>query len=195
MRLTICHAGTDALPMEETIGLATGKSTRERMRGKPKGRVVEGRAADEIAALLGNAPRRRDLLIEYLHRIQDRYGHISAAHIVALAREMKLAMTEVYEVATFYHHFDVVKEGAAAPPPLTVRVCDSLSCELAGAGKLMAELRHAAGAGMTRTPAPAASRTSASNLPAPASSHANESHTRTVSGGGAAAPSFTTSKW
>ena len=144
--------------MEETIGLATGKSTRERMRGKPKGRVVEGRAADEIAALLGNAPRRRDLLIEYLHRIQDRYGHISAAHIVALAREMKLAMTEVYEVATFYHHFDVVKEGAAAPPPLTVRVCDSLSCELAGAGKLMAELRHAAGAGVRVIPAPCVGR-------------------------------------
>jgi formate dehydrogenase len=128
------------------------------MRGKPKGRVVESGAANEIAALLGDAPRRRDLLIEYLHRIQDRYGHISAAHVVALAREMKLAMTEVYEVATFYHHFDVVKDGAAAPPSLTVRVCDSLSCELAGAGKLMADLRHAAGIGVRVVPAPCVGR-------------------------------------
>ena len=131
---------------------------RERMRGKPKGRVLETGAANEIAALLGDAPRRRDLLIEYLHRIQDRHGHISAAHMVALAREMKLAMTEVYEVATFYHHFDVVKEGAAAPPPLTVRVCDSLSCELAGAGRLMAELQRAAGAAARVIPAPCVGR-------------------------------------
>ena len=86
-----------------------------------------------MQALLGDAPRRRDLLIEHLHKIQDRYGHLSAAHVVALAREMQLALTEVYEVATFYHHFDVVKEGETPPPPLTVRVCDSLSCELAGA--------------------------------------------------------------
>ena len=128
------------------------------MRGKPKGRVVESSAADEIAALLEDAPRRRDLLIEYLHRIQDRYGHISAAHVVALAREMKLAMAEVYEVATFYHHFDIVKEGAAVPPPMTVRVCDSLSCELAGSARLMAELRHAAGGGVRVIPAPCVGR-------------------------------------
>ena len=75
----------------------------------------------------------RDLLIEYLHRIQDRFGCLSAAHLVALAAEMKLAMAEVYEVATFYHHFDVVKEGDAPPPPITVRVCETLSCEMAGA--------------------------------------------------------------
>ena len=81
----------------------------------------------------GDAPRRRDLLIEFLHRIQDRYGHLSAAHIVALAQEMKLAMTEVYEVATFYHHFDVVKEGETPPPAITVRVCETLSCQMAGA--------------------------------------------------------------
>ena len=82
--------------------------------------------------LLGDAPRRRDLLIEHLHKIQDRYGHLSAAHLVALASEMKMAMAEVYEVATFYHHFDVVKEGDTAPPAITVRVCDSIACELAG---------------------------------------------------------------
>jgi NADH:ubiquinone oxidoreductase subunit F (NADH-binding)/NADH:ubiquinone oxidoreductase subunit E len=134
-------------------------SKRERAaRGKPKGRVVEPRARAEVRALLGNAPRRRDLLIEHLHRIQDRYGHISAAHAVALADEMKLAQTEVYEVATFYHHFDVVKEGDARPPALTVRVCDSLSCELAGAQELMAGLRRALGEDVRVKPAPCVGR-------------------------------------
>ena len=109
-------------------------------RNRPKGRGVDPRAAADIAALLGDAPRRRDLLIEFLHRIQDRCGHLSAAHLVALAAEMKLAMTEVYEVATFYHHFDVVKEGEDAPPALTVRVCETLSCQLAGGDALRREL-------------------------------------------------------
>lgn len=95
-------------------------------RGKPKGRPVEPDALADVQALLGDEPRRRDLLIEHLHKIQDRYGCLSAPHLVALAREMKLSTTEVYEVATFYHHFDVIKEGEAAPPALTVRVCDSL---------------------------------------------------------------------
>ncbi len=76
--------------------------------GKRKGRITDARSREEIKALLGNESRQRDLLIEHLHKIQDRYGHISAGHIVALAEEMKLAMTEVYEVATFYHHFDVI---------------------------------------------------------------------------------------
>jgi len=80
------------------------------------------------------------LLIEHLHRVQDRYGHLSAAHLVALADEMKLSMTEVYEVATFYHHFDVIKEGDTAPPAITVRVCDSISCEIAGADELLKKL-------------------------------------------------------
>jgi formate dehydrogenase beta subunit len=127
-------------------------------RGKPKGRVVDPRAAEEVRALLGDAPRRRDLLIEHLHKIQDRYGHLSAAHIVALASEMKLAMTEVYEVATFYHHFDVVKEGGHVPPPLTVRVCDSLACEMAGANALIAELKRALGEGVRVIPAPCVGR-------------------------------------
>jgi formate dehydrogenase len=134
-------------------------------RGKPKGRPVDSRALAEVRALLdeghrktGEDSRRRDLLIENLHRIQDRYGHLSAAHIAALAREMKLALTEVYEVATFYHHFDVVKEGEAPPPPLTVRVCDSLSCELSGAGALMAGLQQALGAGVRVIPAPCVGR-------------------------------------
>ena len=127
-------------------------------RGKPKGRPVETRALAEIQALLGAVPRRRDLLIEHLHKIQDRYGHLSAAHVAALAREMQLSQTEVYEVATFYHHFDVVKEGETPPPPLTVRVCDSLSCELAGAGELMSGLKRALGAEVRVIPAPCVGR-------------------------------------
>ena len=90
-----------------------------------------------MLALLGDAPRRRDLLIEHLHQIQDRFGCLSAAHLVALAAEMKMAMAEVYEVATFYHHFDVVKEGDTAPPAITVRVCDSIACDLAGSHELL----------------------------------------------------------
>src|SRR5499426_2193098 len=117
-----------------------GKGKGARVRATPKGRQVDPKARDEVRGLLKDDPRRRDLLIEYLHRIQDRYGHLSAARLVALADEMKLAMTEVYEVATFYHHFDVVKEGDAAPPAITVRVCDSISCEMAGAKELLAKL-------------------------------------------------------
>src|SRR5258708_8595528 len=120
---------------------ASGNFARQgRARRSLKGRQVDPKAQEEIQALLGEAPRRADLLIEHLHRIQDRYGHLSAAHLAALAREMRLSLTEVYEVATFYHHFDVVKEGEAPPPALTVRVCDSLSCELAGAVRLLKEL-------------------------------------------------------
>jgi formate dehydrogenase len=111
-----------------------------RVRATPKGRQVDPKARDEVRALLKDDPRRRDLLIEYLHRIQDSFGHLAARHLVALAAEMKLAMTEVYEVATFYHHFDVVKDGEAAPAAITVRVCDSISCEMAGAGELLAKL-------------------------------------------------------
>ena len=105
-----------------------------------KGRGVDPKALEEVIALLGDAPRRRDLLIEHLHRINDRYGHLPAAHLAALAKEMKLALAEVYEVATFYHHFEVVKEGAKPPPALTVRVCDSISCELAGASQILKNL-------------------------------------------------------
>src|SRR5262245_797792 len=111
-----------------------------RKRAAPKGRRVDPKAREEVRALLGDAPRRRDLLIEHLHKIQDRFGCLSAAHLVALAAEMKLAMAEVYEVATFYHHFDVVKEGDAAPPAITVRVCDSIACDLAGSHELLKEL-------------------------------------------------------
>ena len=115
-------------------------STRERKRQMPKGRGVEPEALAQVQALLGGASRQRDLLIEHLHLIQDRFGQLSAAHLAALAQEMRLAQAEVYEVASFYHHFDIVKEGQAAPAPLTVRVCDGLSCELAGAQELLAKL-------------------------------------------------------
>jgi formate dehydrogenase len=106
----------------------------------PKGRQADPRALEEVRALLGERPRRRDLLIEHLHLIQDRYGHLSAPHLVALAQEMRLALAEVYEVATFYAHFDVVKEDAAPPAAVTIRVCDSLSCAMAGAEQLIAQL-------------------------------------------------------
>ncbi len=126
--------------------------------GKLKGRPVDPAALAEVQALLGDAPRRRDLLLEHLHKIQDRYGHLSPAHLVALAREMRLAPTEVYEVATFYHHFDVVKDGDPLPPALTVRVCDSLSCELAGAGELLTTLRQKFGPNVRVLPAPCVGR-------------------------------------
>ncbi len=110
----------------------------------PKGRQIDPAALRDVQSLLTDKPRRRDLLIEHLHLIQDHYGHISAPHLAALAHEMKMAMAEVYEVATFYAHFDVVKEGPP-PPPVTIRVCDSLSCAMAGAEKLLATLPGALG--------------------------------------------------
>src|SRR5690242_16875087 len=103
----------------------------------PKGRAVDAKALADVQRLLGDTPRRRDLLIEHLHKLNDHYGYLPAAALAALAQEMRLALTEVYEVATFYHHFEVVKEGQKAPPKLTVRVCDSIACELAGAHALL----------------------------------------------------------
>src|SRR5215472_13150999 len=132
-----------------------GICMKARIRPRPKGRAVDPKALSEVQALLGDAPRRRDLLIEHLHRINDRCGHLPAAHLAALAQEMSLALAEVYEVATFYHHFEVVKEGEAAPPALTVRVCDSISCELAGAHAL---LKLNLGPGVRVTPAPCVGR-------------------------------------
>src|SRR5437660_11887842 len=117
-----------------------GLGRRNRPRKTPKGRQVEPQALAQVRALLGDRERRRDLLIEHLHLIQDRYGYLSAAHLAALAQEMKMALTEVYEVATFYSHFDVVKEGQTPPPAVTVRVCDSLSCAMVGAEHLLREL-------------------------------------------------------
>ncbi|MFZ3580797.1 NAD(P)H-dependent oxidoreductase subunit E [Loktanella sp. DJP18] len=112
------------------------KSGKGKGRRTPKGRQLDDAAWAEVRALLGDGPFPRDMLIEYLHLIQDRYGCLSAAHLRALAEEMRLSQAEVYEVATFYAHFDVVKEGEAPPPALTIRICESLSCEMAGAQAL-----------------------------------------------------------
>jgi formate dehydrogenase len=129
-----------------------------RKRQGPKGRRPEPEARAEIKELLGELPRQRDLLIEYLHRIQDRYGRLSSAHISALAEDMCLAQSEVFEVASFYHHFDILKEGENDPPALTVRVCDGLSCEMAGAQKLLATLPALLGSNVRVIPAPCIGR-------------------------------------
>src|SRR3954471_8365788 len=121
----------------------------------PKGRAVDAKALAEVQRLFGDPPRRRDLLIEHLHKLNDHYGCLPAAQLAALAQDMRLALTEVYEVATFYHHFEVIKEGESAPPPLTVRVCDSISCELAGARDL---LKLDLGPGVRVIPAPCVGR-------------------------------------
>src|SRR5258708_36282139 len=107
----------------------------------PKGRQVDPAALAEVAGLLGERERRPDLLIEHLHLLQDHFGCLHARHLVALADEMHLALTEVYEVASFYAHFDIVMDDEAPPPALTVRGCDSLSCALNGAERLLDELR------------------------------------------------------
>jgi NADH:ubiquinone oxidoreductase subunit F (NADH-binding)/NADH:ubiquinone oxidoreductase subunit E len=126
---------------------------RRRAVAYPKGRPVDPAALAEVRALLGERPRRRDLLIEHLHLIQDQYGSLSVAHLAALACEMRLALAEVYEVATFYAHFDVVGDGEPAPPPLTVRVCQSVSCFLRDAARLRERLEHALGPGVRVLPA------------------------------------------
>jgi formate dehydrogenase len=131
---------------------------RRRAKSTPKGRQVDLQAAEEIALLLDDRPRRRDLLIEHLHLIQDTYKQISAAHLAALADEMKLAFAEVFETATFYAHFDVVKEGEANIAPLTIRVCDSVTCAMLGAEKLLQELQTSVGPGVRVVRAPCVGR-------------------------------------
>jgi formate dehydrogenase len=116
------------------------ESPRARRERGPKGRVVDDAALAEVRALLGARPRRRDLLIEHLHLIQDAFGCLEARHLRALAEEMRLSQAEVYEVASFYDHFDVVKEGEPKPAPITVRVCESISCMIAGADRLIETL-------------------------------------------------------
>ncbi len=136
-----------------------------KVRATLKGRTVDPAALDQVRKLLdavrretGVEPRRRDLLIENLHRIQDRFAMLSAAHLAALAQEMRVSLAEVYEVATFYHHFDVVKEGEQGPPALTVRVCDSIACELAGARELLERLPAILGREVRVVPAPCVGR-------------------------------------
>jgi NADH:ubiquinone oxidoreductase subunit F (NADH-binding)/NADH:ubiquinone oxidoreductase subunit E len=125
-----------------------------RARPVPKGRQVDPRAQAEVEELLGDRPRHRDLLIEHLHLIQDRYHQISAAHLAALADLMRISFAEAYETATFYAHFDVVKEGDETVPPLTVRVCDSLTCEMFGAEGLLSGLKGIVGPGVRVVRAP-----------------------------------------
>ena len=124
-----------------TVTLATVDDMRQRIRTKSKlkGRQTNDESLAAVRALLGAAPHRRDLLIEHLHVLNDHFGGLHDHHLVALAKEMNIAMAEVYEVATFYHHFEVLK-GDTSAPGLTVRVCDGLSCELAGAQDLLARL-------------------------------------------------------
>ncbi len=124
-------------PLERLIHPGSG---RRKAPPTPKGRQVDEEAVAEVQALLGERPRRRDLLIEFLHLIQDRHGQLSAAHLAALAQVMALPMAEVYEVASFYAHFDIVGEGEPDLPPLTVRVCDSLTCSVMGAESLLERL-------------------------------------------------------
>ena len=132
------------------IPIAVQDVSRQRKRQAPKGRRVDPAALADVQRLLGDESRQPDLLIEHLHKLQDSFGHLSAQHLAALAQEMRLAQTEVYEVASFYHHFDVVKEGGVAPEALTVRVCDGLSCEMAGSST--PTVRPAAGRGPVRSP-------------------------------------------
>src|SRR5580692_11032680 len=129
---------------DTVIPIAKMGASKQRKRQAPKGRNVTPAAMAEVQALVGQEPLRHDLLIEYLHLINDRYKQLAAPHLAALARLLGLAQTEVYEVATFYHHFDIAKEGqdgaVQTPAALTVRVCDGLSCEMGGAKKLLERL-------------------------------------------------------
>ena len=137
-------------------------ASRQRKRQAPKGRGVDGAALAAVQALIGPGPYRRDLLIEYLHSLQDHFGQLAAPHLAALAQWLKLPQVEVFEVASFYHHFDVVREDAtgqvSAAPRLTVRVCDGLPCEMAGAIKLLSKLPHLLGADVRVIPAPCIGR-------------------------------------
>jgi formate dehydrogenase len=149
-------------------------SGRRKGRGFPKGRQVEPEALEEVQALLGLKSRQRDLLIEHLHLLQDKYRCLHARHLAALAQEMRLALVEVYEVASFYAHFDIVMDGEPAPPPVTVRVCDSLTCALQGAQKLLDELPQALGSKVRVVRAPCMG--CCHNAPAAAIGHALHEH-------------------
>ena len=146
----------------------------------PKGRQVEPEAVENVRTLLGDRPRRRDLLIEHLHLIQDHYGHLSARHLAALAQEMKLAMTEVYEVATFYAHFDIVREGETPPPKLTIRVCDSLTCEMMGAQKILKGLQKKYGKKVRVLRAPCMGRCEVAPVAEVGHHHVTNASTKTV---------------
>ena len=123
------------------VAVATAEDLRDtiRRKSKLKGRQADDASIAEVRQLIGNAPHRRDLLIENLHKLNDEYRALHDSHLVALAKEMNLPMSEVYEVATFYHHFEVVR-GNDPVADITVRVCDGVACELAGAQNLLTKL-------------------------------------------------------
>ena len=144
------------------VAVVSADEMRQRIkrRGKLKGRQVDDVALGEVRALLGEKPAggwRRDLLIEHLHLLNDHCLGLHERHLVALARETNVPMAEVYEVATFYHHFEVLHDGEAAPA-LTVRVCDGLSCEMAGAQDLLQRLPALLGADVKVMAAPCVGR-------------------------------------
>jgi formate dehydrogenase len=120
----------------------------------PRGRRLDPQVLDETREILGDAPRDRDLLLEHLHRLNDRVGYLTAAHLAALAHEMRLSQAEVYEVATFYHHFRVVPDGAEPPPEVVVRVCDGVACHMQGASALLAAVDKAEGRRVHVIPGP-----------------------------------------
>ena len=130
----------------------------KRAKGQQRGRALDDQAQAEVRSTLGSDPLRRDLLIEYLHLIQDRFACISDAHCVALANELAISITEVFEVATFYHHFDVIKDDQQRPPTVTVRVCDSVTCALFGASDLIASLKESLGPDARVQPVPCVGR-------------------------------------
>ena len=140
------------------VPLNTPVEGRKRAKSTPKGRQVDPGGCTKSRRLLGDRPRQRDMLIEYLHLIQDKYHQISAAHLAALADEMKLSFAEVFETATFYAHFDIVKEGEPDVPPLTIRVCDSLTCAMLGGEKLLQRPAEPAGPGIRVVRAPCVGR-------------------------------------
>ncbi|MFY8083280.1 MAG: NAD(P)H-dependent oxidoreductase subunit E, partial [Rubrivivax sp.] len=148
------------MPADASAAAAEAVLQRQRKRQAPRGRRVQPSALADLQALFGDADlsARRDLLIEHLHALNDRFGQLGTPHLAALAQRMRLSQTEVYEVASFYHHFDIVREGpdgaVPAAPALTVRVCDGLSCELAGAKDLLARLPQMLGAEVRVIPAP-----------------------------------------
>ena len=158
----------------------------KRMRGKKgriQGRITPHKALADVRNLLGNAPRSRDLLVEHLHKLQDHYGHLSHRHLLALAIEMELPMAEVYETATFYHHFDVLKADETPPPALTVRVCESLTCEMFGAGNLIDELNAATdAAGVRIQPVPCVGRCQAAPVAVVGSNPVEHATPETVGG-------------
>ncbi len=150
------------------IPIVSEGATRQRKRQAPKGRRVNADALAQVLLRVGAGPYRRDLLIEYLHAINDHHGQLGTPHLAALAQLLKLPQAEVYEVASFYHHFDIVREDDAGAMPdvpdvptaprLTVRVCDGLSCAMAGAGELLHQLPGLLGADVRVIPAPCIGR-------------------------------------